>query len=165
MTGNTLNRIKAYAGKAVTATTEAIRTGLPVARSAAVLAAKRLRSARALWLFAAELAGVVLVSYGISLWSIPAALIIGGLVLVAAVEVRPHVGKALPAMPVSIDLLRAQAEQAAIVLNADRLGLGYVDADAIARFTPAECERVIVAARLLGASKSALRARKASRLA
>lgn len=114
---------------------------------------RRLRNARALWMFIGELAGVVLVSYGISLWSIPAALIIGGLVLVAAVEVRPHVGKALPEMPVPPELLRAQAESAAIVLNADRLGLGYVDPDAIGRFTAAECERVIVAARLLGASK------------
>ena len=39
-------------------------------------------------LYAVELAGLALCVYGVSLWSLPAALIIAGLALIAAIEVR-----------------------------------------------------------------------------
>ena len=43
---------------------------------------------RAVMLIGIELAGIGLVAYGISLWSLPSALIVGGLALIGAVEVR-----------------------------------------------------------------------------
>jgi hypothetical protein len=148
--GKTLNTVKPYAAKTAAGITATARTVLPYFPKAA----KRVISARAFWLFTAELAGVVLIAFGISLWSIPAALIIGGLVLVAAIEVRPHVGQRLPNIPPPVELLRAQAENAAVVINTDRYGLGAVDTSRLADLTPAECERLILAARAIGASKT-----------
>lgn len=161
MTRITLNQIKPYAGKAAEGISATARMVYPYFPKAC----KRIISARSLWTFAAELAGVILVAYGISLWSIPAALIIGGLVLVAAIEVRPHVGHQLPNIPPPVELLRAQAENAAVVINSDRYGLGAVNPARLADLTPAECERLILAARAIGASKGALYARETGGLA
>jgi hypothetical protein len=147
MTRKTLNTLKPYIGKTADGITTAARTVLPYFPKAF----KRIISARAFWLFAAELAGVVLVAFGISLWSIPAALIIGGLVLVGVVEVRPHVSQRVPSVPPPVELLRLQAENSALVINADRYGLGAVDTARLADLTPAECERLILAARAIGA--------------
>lgn len=145
-----LNKLKPFAGKAAEGITTAARTALPYFPKAF----KRICSARAFWLFVAELSGVVLVAYGISLWSIPAALIIGGLVLVGVVEVRPHVGQGVPKVLPPVELLRSQAENAAVVINSDRYGLGAVDANRLADLTPAECERLILAARAIGTGKT-----------
>lgn len=117
---------------------------------------KRIREARKFWLFLAEVAGVVLVAFGISLWSIPAAIIIGGLVLVAAVEVRPRVVPTMPSLPVPDEFLRQQAERAAQVINNVRFGLPVVDEKALSKLSREECERVIQAARAIGAKQSAL---------
>jgi hypothetical protein len=148
--GKTFNTVKPYAAKTAAGITATARTALPYFPKAA----KRVISARSFWLFAAELAGVVLVTFGISMWSIPAAIIIGGLVLVGIVEVRPHVGQRLPNIPPPVELLRTQAESAAVVINSDRYGLGAVDTSRLADLTPAECERLIMAARAIGASKT-----------
>ena len=118
---------------------------------------KRIREARKFCLFLIEVAGVVLVAFGISLWSVPAAIIIGGLVLVAAVEVRPHVVQTMPSLPVPDELLHQQAERAAQVINNVRFGLPVVDEKALARLSRDECERVIQAARSIGAKQNALR--------
>lgn len=101
------------------------------------------------WLFLAEVAGIVLVTYGISLWSVPAALITGGLVTIAAIEVRPPKTR-FPSLPPPEEVLRRQAESAAILINNNRYGLAAVDAGRLAELTPAECEHVIMAARSLG---------------
>jgi hypothetical protein len=148
--GKTLNTVKPYAGKAAAGISTTARTVLPYFPRAA----KRAISARSFWLFTAELAGVILVTFGIAMWSIPAAIIIGGLVVIAAIEVRPHVGQRLPNIPPPVELLRAQAENAALVINTDRYGLGAVDTSRLADLTPAECERLILAARAIGAPKT-----------
>ena len=114
---------------------------------------KRIREARKFWLFLAEVAGVVLVAFGISMWSVPAAIIIGGLVLVAAVEVRPRVVQTMPSLPVPDELLHQQAERAAQVINNVRFGLPVVDEKALSRLSRDECERVIQAARAIGAKQ------------
>ena len=116
---------------------------------------KRIREARKFWLFLTEVAGVVLVAFGISLWSVPAAIIIGGLVLVAAVEVRPHVVQTMPDLPIPDDLLRMQASAAAQVINNIRFGVPVVDEKALAKLSRDECERVIQAARAIGAKAAA----------
>lgn len=112
-------------------------------------AAVRVRDARRLRLrlrlFCLELAGTVLVTYGIALWCIPAALIIGGLVLVATVEVRPH-AVPLPDVPPPDDLIRAQAEQVARQINAQRYGVGAVDEAVLGRLSRSECVRLVSAA-------------------
>ena len=118
--------------------------------------AKRIREARKFWLFLTEVSGVVLVAFGISLWSVPAAIIIGGLVLVAAVEVRPHVVQTMPSLPVPDELLHQQAERAAQVINNIRFGLPVVDEKALSRLSRDECERVIQAARAIGAKQGGL---------
>src|SRR5208282_3410760 len=74
-------------------------------------------SGRKLWLFLTEVVGVILVTFGISFWSIPAAIIIGGLVLIAVIEVRPLPGPKFPEIPVPIEALRIQAERAAEAIN------------------------------------------------
>ncbi len=109
--------------------------------------ARRVRNARQARLFVLELAGVVLVTFAISLWSLPSAFIIGGLILVAAVEVRPHVNSPLPPLPVPEALLRAQAEQAARLLNNARFGVAEVDVSALDKLSRDECERIITLAR------------------
>lgn len=111
--------------------------------------ARAARNARQLRLFAIELAGVVLVAYGISWWSVPAAVIIGGLVLVAAVEVRPHVASAMPSLPVPEPLIRVQAEQAARLINNARYGVPEVDSGAMDKLSRRECEQIITVARSL----------------
>jgi hypothetical protein len=112
--------------------------------------ARALRAARQLRLSAMELAGIVLVTFGVSFWSVPAAVILGGLVLVAIVEVRPHVAPAIPQLPVPEPLLRAQAEQAARLLNNVRFGVGEVDITALDKLSRDECERIITLARSIG---------------
>lgn len=112
--------------------------------------ARRVRNARQLRLFAIEISGIVLVTFAISFWSVPSALIIGGLVLVAAAEVRPHVVPSLPQLPVPEVLLRAQAEQAARMLNNVRFGVSEVDITALDRLTRDECEKIITLARTYG---------------
>lgn len=119
-----------------------IRAGRAICALAAGLASR-------VWLFAAELAAVALVTFGIAQWSVPAALIIGGLVAIAAIEVRPPKAK-FPSLPPPEEVLRRQAESAAILINNNRYGLASVDADSLAKLTPAECEHVIMAARSLG---------------
>jgi hypothetical protein len=133
------------------------RTALTAKRTALIWALaglRRLRSGRRTWhragLFAAELAGVVLVSYGIAQWSWPSAVIVGGLVMVAAIEVRPSAADKLPVIPPPEDVLRRQAESAAILINNERFGLAFVDPDQLARLTIAECEQLIILARSLG---------------
>lgn len=111
--------------------------------------ARAARNARQLRLFLIELAGVVLVAYGISWWSVPAAVIIGGLVLVAAVEVRPHVAAAMPSLPVPEPLIRVQAEQAARLINNARYGVPEVDTAAMEKLSRRECEQIITVARSL----------------
>lgn len=59
------------------------RAGNGILRGAAFLG-----RARQLQMFAAEVGGGVLVLVGISQWSIPGALIVGGLAVMGAVEVR-----------------------------------------------------------------------------
>jgi hypothetical protein len=126
-------------------------------RAAAHLSAlgRRVRNARQARLFVLELAGVVLITFAISLWSLPSAIIVGGLVLVAAVEVRPHVNSPLPPLPVPEVLLRAQAEQAARLLNNARFGVAEVDVAALDRLSRDECERIITIARKYEAEASA----------
>lgn len=114
-------------------------------------AARAARDARKLRLFVVELAGVVLTSYGISLWSVPAAVIIGGLVLVSAVEVRPRVVPPMPALRLPDDLLRAQAARAAEVINSVRFGVPVVEDGAVQRLSRDDCERIIAVAKSLGA--------------
>lgn len=116
-----------------------------------VIAARAARNARQLRLFVLELAGVVLTAYGISWWSIPAAIIIGGLVMVAAVEVRPHVASAMPALPIPEQLVRAQAEQAARLINNARYGIPEVDTEAMDKLSRRDCEQIITVARSLTA--------------
>jgi hypothetical protein len=122
------------------------------ARAGATL--NRCRMARRGWhrlaLFVLELAGVVLVSYGIAQWSWPCAVIIGGLVLIGVVEVRPSTAPRMPDLPPPEDLLRRQAENAAIVINNDRYGLAFVDTDRLAQLSIAECEQLVITARNLG---------------
>lgn len=112
--------------------------------------ARWLRNARQLRLFVLELAGIILVAYGVSYWSVPAAVILGGLVLVAAVEVRPHVVPSLPQLPVPEPLLRAQAEQAARILNDVQYGIPEVDVLALGKLSRTDCERLITLARSIG---------------
>lgn len=116
--------------------------------------AKRLRtSRRAVYragLFLAELAGVVLVAIGIAQWSWPCAVITGGLVLVAAIEVRPSAQPSMPDIPPPEELLRHQAENSAVLINNARYGLAFADPDRLAKLTINECEQLIVAARGLG---------------
>lgn len=112
-------------------------------------AARAARNAQQLRMFVIELAGVVLVPYGISWWSVPAAVIIGGLVLVAAVEVRPHVASALPDLPIPEALVRAQAEQAARLINNARYGVPEIDAAAMDKLSRRDCEQIITVARSL----------------
>lgn len=119
------------------------------ASSSIVTAARAVRNARQLRLFVVELAGVVLTAYGISWWSVPASVIIGGLVLVAAVEVRPHVASAMPNLPIPEPLVRAQAEQAARLINNARYGIPEVDTDAMDKLSRHECEQIITVARSL----------------
>jgi hypothetical protein len=113
------------------------------------IAARAARNARQLRLFLIELGGVVLTAYGISWWSVPAAVIIGGLVLVAAAEVRPHVASAMPNLPIPETLVRAQAEQAARLINNARYGIPEVDTEAMDKLSRRECEQIITVARSL----------------
>ena len=129
---------------------------IPAALSVAVRAvwslsgafARIVADARQLWLFVAEVAGIVLVTFGISFWSVPAAIILGGLVLVAVVELRPP-HRPMPRLPVPEVLLRAQAEQAARILNNAAFGVAEVDQAALDQLTLKECERLIAVARSL----------------
>lgn len=130
-------------------------TGSTAVGSQLLAAVRVVRSAHQLHLFVTELAGVVLTAYGISWWSVPAAVIIGGLVLVAAVEVRPH-GTAIPDLPIPEVLVRAQAEQAARLINNVRYGVPEVDAMAIEKLSRSECERIITLAKAIGAKTNAL---------
>jgi hypothetical protein len=132
-------RLWAWLGNATRATTPRLSE-----------AARKVRLARQVQLYGMELAGVVLVTYGVAQWCVPAAVILGGLVLVAAVEVRPHVTHPMPDLPVPEVLLRGQAEQAARLLNSARYGVAEVDAAAFERLTRADCERLITVARSLG---------------
>lgn len=113
------------------------------------IAARAVRNARQLRLFAIELGGVVLTAYGISWWSVPSAVVIGGLVLVAAAEVRPHVASTMPDLPIPETLVRAQAEQAARLINNARYGIAEVDIDAMDKLSRHECEQIITVARSL----------------
>jgi hypothetical protein len=116
--------------------------------------AKHLRRTRRAWhrlgLFLIEVSGVVLVSFGIAQWSWPCAVVVGGLVLVGVVEVRPSSAPKMPDLPPPEDILRHQAENAAVILNAERYGLGFVDAAALEKLTITECEQLVMAARKLG---------------
>lgn len=120
------------------------------ARDLTLAGAALFRDARRARLHLVELAGVVLVSYGVSLWCVPAALILGGLVLVVAVEVRPHVAPQLPRIPPPDELLRAQAEQAARAINAARYGVPACDEKSLARLSRADCERLAATAAGMG---------------
>ena len=122
-------------------------------RAGLTIAARRLRGARQCWLFLTELAGIVLVAFGISLWSTAAALIVGGLVLVAAIQMQPLSSKVAD-VPPPIELLRHQAENAATLINSERYGLAAVDADRLAQLSRHECEQLIIIARQLGANKT-----------
>lgn len=114
---------------------------------------QRALSNKARWLFLLELSGVVLVTYGISLWSVASAIIIGGLVLVAAIEVRPMPAPKVPKLLPPIAQLRRQAESAAMVINEQRYGLGFIEPGAVENMKAEDCERLILAARSLGAKK------------
>ncbi len=111
--------------------------------------------ARRLQLLVLELVGVVLIAFGISLWSIPAALIVGGLVLVGVVEMRPNPGPKFPKLPLPEEVLRQQAGQAAIIINAERFGIGQVDPVYLEKLSTIECENLIILARtLVGVKKT-----------
>lgn len=135
-----------HAAALVEQTAKATTAGAHGLSTSLTTAAVRVRDARRLRLrlrlFVLELAGTVLVTYGVALWCIPAALIIGGLVLVASVEVRPHAVALLPDVPPPDDLLRAQAEQAARQINARRYGVAAVDEAALGRLSRSECIRL-----------------------
>jgi hypothetical protein len=153
-----LTRLRA--GKARLLSVHLPRIGAHVRYGSAVTAARLsaagrfVRAARQLRLFVMELAGIVLTTYGISWWSVPAAVIIGGLVLVAAVEVRPHVATAMPALPIPDALVRAQAEQAARLINNARYGIAEVDISAMDKLSRRDCEQIITVARGLAASSA-----------
>ena len=114
---------------------------------------KGISAQRRFWVSLAELAGIVLVTYAISLWSVPSALIIGGLSLIAAIEMRPAPRPKVPRLLPPIAVMRNQAESAAMVINQDRLGLGFIEPGATDNLSADECERLILAARSLGVKK------------
>jgi hypothetical protein len=126
--------------------TDATGTGL---RHAATF----VHSLRKLWLFLIETIGVVLVSWGISFWSIPSAVIIGGLILVAVIEIRPLPGPKFPDIPVPEEALRHQAQFAAEAINNERFGLAMVDPKALEKLTLDECEKIITLAKTVGARR------------
>jgi hypothetical protein len=109
---------------------------------------------RKLWLFLTEVIGVVLVTWGISFWSIPSAIVIGGLVLIAVIEIRPLPGPKFPSIPVPEIALRHQAQAAAEAINNERFGLAMVDPIEFEKLTSDECEKVITLARTVGAKRS-----------
>ena len=111
---------------------------------------KRISSQRRLWVSLTELAGIILVTFGISFWSVPSALIVGGLVLAVAIEMRPAPRARVPRLLPPIDLMRRQAESAAMVINQERLGLGFIEPNVVDNLSADECERLILAARSLG---------------
>ena len=111
---------------------------------------KRISSQRRLWVSLTELAGIILVTFGISFWSVPSALIVGGLVLAVAIEMRPAPRVRVPRLLPPIDLMRRQAESAAMVINQERLGLGFIEPNVVDNLSADECERLILAARSLG---------------
>lgn len=110
--------------------------------------------ARKLWLFLIEIIGVVLVTWGISLWSIPSAIIIGGLVLIAVIELRPLPGPKFPDIPVPEEVLRHQARSAAEAINNERFGLAIVDPEAFEKLSRNDCEKIITLAKAVGAKKT-----------
>ncbi len=136
-------------------TTRDLGWGCLVTFGAALAAFGRyILSGRKLWLFLTEVIGVVLVTFGISFWSIPAAIIIGGLVLIAVIEVRPVPGPKFPEIPVPIEALRIQAERAAEAINNERFGLAMVDPVAFEKLSATDCERIITFARNIGAKRT-----------
>jgi hypothetical protein len=121
--------------------------------AAFVAAGHQLAERRSVWrralLSLAELAGVVLVAWGVAQWSWPSAIVLGGLAVVAALEVRPGSGAKTRLPPPPEDVLRRQAESAAMVINNERYGIAFVDPLKLAKLTVAECEQLIVIARSL----------------
>jgi hypothetical protein len=71
---NTARRLAAHAARAIA--------------QAAVTAAGFIAAARSAQLFVIQLAGAFSVLYGISYWSVPIALIVGGVAAIAAVELQ-----------------------------------------------------------------------------
>lgn len=110
---------------------------------------RRAFGARSLWLLLAEIIGVVLITLGISIWSVPAALIVGGLVLVSALELRGDPTPRMPTIRPPEDLLRNTAREAAIIINQERFGIGVVDQSSIDKLSIAECEKLIQLARAI----------------
>jgi len=106
-------------------------------------------------LFLTEIAGIVLATWGISFWSRPSAIIIGGIVLIAVIELRPAPkGKPLPHIPLPSKELRDQARNAACLINQYRYGVALVDLEKLPLLTEQECYQVIDAARSLASNSS-----------
>ena len=113
------------------------------------------RDSRGVWLLLVEIAGAALVAYGVSWWSVPAALVLGGLVLVAALETRGTSTPRIPAVRPPEEALRATARDAAIVINTERFGLGSVDQRYVDKLSVTECEKLIQIARgITGVNKT-----------
>ncbi len=112
--------------------------------------ASRVCQARRFWLFIVEVIGVVLVTFGISFWSIPAAIIIGGLVLVVTIEVRPGPTPKLPEIPIPDGIIKKRAEVAAQYVNFKMYGIDLVDPGWLEKLSDEECQRIILLARSLG---------------
>lgn len=140
-------------GKFSQASLARARAFLAGTSSILAVAGRRALGARNLWLLAAELVGVVLVTFGVSFWSVPAAIVLGGLVLVAALELRGDATPKLPKVLPPDDLLREQARLAAIVINQERYGIGVVDQEYINKLSIPECERLIQLARAISGVK------------
>jgi hypothetical protein len=111
---------------------------------------KRISAQRRFWVSLAELAAIVLVTYAVSYWSVPCALILGGLSAIVAIEVRPAPRPKLPRLLPPIENMRRQAESAAMLINQERLGIGFIEPNAADNLSADDCERLIIAARSLG---------------
>lgn len=120
--------------------------------SAARSSVRKVTQAHQLWLTLVEISGVVIGTFGIAQWSWPAAVIIGGLVLVAVAEVRPHRAPQMPRISLPDPLLRQQAELAAKAINVARFGIADVDPADLSRLSSDACERLIAVAKSLGKS-------------
>jgi len=139
-------RVGAHFARTFGVTTRHLGTGLASAY-------RRVVGARNVWLMLAELVGVVLVTLGVSFWSVPASLVLGGLVLVSALELRGNPTPKMPTIRPPEDLIRAQAKDAAIVINQERLGIGVVDQKWIDKLSIQECEKLIQLARAISGIK------------